>query len=258
MNAKNPYIVKPVYKAIQLLQSLAEAQADLTLISVCKRTQLPKTTAYKDLQTFMECGYVAYDTVAETYRLGMRAFELGRLASQQMPVQKVALPVMVALREQFDESVNLAVLDGTEVLCIESVNSTQALRMQTPTGTREGAHATSLGKAMLAFGDEAAWDARLSGRLTAHTSCTLTTLTHIKADLRATRARGFAIDNQETTEGGYCVGAPIFNQAGEVAAGLSISTPISRITPKREKDLGKAVVAAALEISRRLGYVATP
>ena len=257
MNLKNPYIVKPIYKAIQLLQSLAEAQTDLTLISVCKRTKLPKTTAYKYLQTFVECGYVAYDTAAETYRLGMRVFELGRLASQQVPVQKIALPVMVALRERFDESVNLAVLDGTEVLCIESVNSTQALRMHTPAGTREGSHATSLGKAMLAFGDETTWDARLSGRLTAYTSHTLTALAHIKADLRTTRARGFAIDNEETTEGGYCVGAPIFNQAGTVEAGLSISTPISRITPKREKELGKAVVAAALEISRRLGYASS-
>ncbi len=251
MSPQNLYIVKPVYKAIQLLQTLAEAQADLTLASICKRTQLPKTTAYKYLQTFLACGYVAYDLDSETYRLGMRLFELGRLANQQVKVQRVALPLMIALRDKFDESVNLAVLDGSEVLCIESVNSTQALRMQTPPGTREGVHATSLGKAMLAFLDEAAWDRHLRGPLKTHTSRTVTQPNQIKTELRKTRSRGYAIDNQETTDGAYCVGAPIFSSLGKVEAGISISAPVSRMNAKREKEFGKAVMDVAAEITRQ-------
>jgi IclR family acetate operon transcriptional repressor len=250
MTTQNLYIVKPVYKAVQLLQSLADAQTDLSLANICKRTKLPKTTAYKYLQTFVACGYVAYDLDSESYRLGMRLFELGRLANKQANLQRVALPLMIALRDKFDESVNLAVLDGNDILCIESVNSAQSLRMQTPPGTREAVHATSLGKAMLAFLDEAAWDKHLRGPLKAHTTRTLTQLISIKAELRKTRGRGYAIDNQETTDGAYCVGAPIFNTQGKVEAGISISAPISRMNTRREKEFGRAVMATAAEISK--------
>ncbi len=250
----NPYIVQPVQRALALLQNLAEADGELSLSEIGRRTQIPKATAFKYLQTLLAAGFVSFDEQSQHYRLGLLLFEMGRAAARQLRVQPLALPFLLALRNRFDESVNLAVLHGGDVLCIESVVSNQNLRMQTPPGTREGVHATSLGKSILAFLPEAEWERYLPTPLKAYTQHSIVDKEQLKVQLRQTRVRGYAIDNQETTDGAYCVGAPIFNQLGGVEAAISISAPVNRMTPEREAQFAQAVMQSALEISQRLGY----
>jgi IclR family acetate operon transcriptional repressor len=148
------YVVKPVYKALQVLIALGEAMRPLTLTEICHLVRLPKTTVFRYLQTLTVCGFISHDPHTDLYQLGARLFELGQLAGRQLRLRDVALPTMAGLRDRFNETVNLGILDGYDVVYVEMVESRHSLRMQATLGSRDPAYSTALGKAMLGFIDE--------------------------------------------------------------------------------------------------------
>lgn len=247
-----PYLVKPVYKALQVLIALGDEHRPLTLTEICHLVRLPKTTVFRYLQTLAQCGFVKHDRQADMYHLGARLFELGQLAGQQMRIRDVALPVMEELRERFNETVNLGILDGYDVVYVEMAESHHSLRMQATLGSRDPAFSTALGKAMLAYiGDPAR---HLPARMLPRTVYTLHTRGDVMRSLAQVRELGYALDDQENEEGARCVGAPIFEYPGRVAAAISVSAPASRLGRDQVGEVAVAVMAAAAAISRQLGY----
>jgi IclR family acetate operon transcriptional repressor len=254
-NIEQPYLVKPVYKALQVLLALGDEQRPLTLTEICHRVRLPKTTVFRYLQTLAHCGFVTHDRQVDMYQLGARLFELGQLAGQQLRIRDVALPVMAELRDRFNETVNLGILDGYDIVYVEMVESHHSLRMQATLGSRDPAFSTALGKAMLAFMDDPA--RHLPARLTPRTVFTLHTRAGVMGALAAVRQQGYALDDQENEDGARCVGAPIFEYPGRVTAAISVSAPASRLGREQVGEVAAAVRAAAATISRQLGHVAT-
>jgi DNA-binding IclR family transcriptional regulator len=254
--ATSSYLVKPVAKALQVLDCLGQEEAALTLSEISRRVRLPKTTTYRYLCTLCVSGLVARDHDADLYRLGLRLLELGQKVGDQLQIRRQALPLMAQLRDRFNETVNLAVLDGTEVVYVEMVPSTFALRMQATLGGRDPAYTTALGKAILAHLPPEQWCAHLPQRLMRRTPKTITSLAALKADLLATRARGFARDAGENETGARCIGAPIFHRSGLAVAALSVSAPAARLDDSREAEVAPAMMHAARTISAHLGYPA--
>jgi IclR family acetate operon transcriptional repressor len=252
---EQPYMVKPVFKALQVLIALGDEQRPLTLTEICHRVRLPKTTVFRYLQTLSQCGFVTHDRQADLYHLGARLFELGQLAGQQLRIRDVALPVMVGLRDRFNETVNLGILDGYDVVYVEMVESHHSLRMQATLGSRDPAYSTALGKAMLAFMDDPA--RHLPARLMPRTTFTLHTRASVMQALAQARKEGYALDDQENEDGARCVGAPIFEYPGRVTAAISVSAPASRLGRDQVGDVAMALREAANTISRQLGHVET-
>lgn len=252
------YIVKPVYKALGVLRCVGERGGELTLTEVSRLTKLNKTTVYRYLHTLAECGFVVHDRRTDTYRLGLRVWELGRLAGGDLRVREVALPIMQELRDAFNETVNLGILDGREVVYVEMAESSRSLSMRARVGGRDPVHSTSLGKAILAFLPEQERRNHLPSRLTSRTSQTHTSIQALKADLLSVWERGFALDREENEEGSHCVGAPIFDQSGAVAAAISLSAPASRMPEALQPKVSSAVTEAARTISERFGYTRPP
>jgi IclR family acetate operon transcriptional repressor len=250
---EQPYLVKPVFKALQVLIVLGDEHRPLTLTEICHRVRLPKTTVFRYLQTLAQCGFVTHDRQADMYHLGARLFELGQLAGQQLRIRDVALPVMTALRERFNETVNLGILDGYDVVYVEMVESHHSLRMQATLGSRDPAYSTALGKAILAFLDEPA--RHLPARLTPRTVFTLHTRASVMQALAQVRQQGYSLDDQENEDGARCVGAPIFEYPGRVTAAISVSAPASRLRREQVGEVAAAVREAAATISRQLGHV---
>lgn len=252
-NTGQSYVVKPVFKALQVLIALGDEHRPLTLTEICHRVRLPKTTVFRYLQTLAQCGFVAHDRQEDMYHLGARLFELGQLAGQQLRIRDVALPVMAALRERFNETVNLGILDGYDVVYVEMAESHHSLRMQATLGSRDPAFSTALGKAILAFLDEPA--RHLPSRLTPRTVFTLHTRASVMQALAQVRQQGYALDDQENEDGARCVGAPIFEYPGRVTAAISVSAPASRLGRDQVAEVAAAVREAAATISRQLGHV---
>jgi IclR family acetate operon transcriptional repressor len=252
MSINSNYLVKPVDKALQVLTLLADADNELSLKEICQRTGLPKTTAFRYLYTLSTHGYVAHNGDNDLYRLGPRSWQLGQSAGQYTRLLEVALPLMGTLRDRFDETVNLGVLNHSDVIYLGMVESRRALRMQATIGGHDPTYSTSLGKAILAFLPEDQWTAHVTTRLTPRTERTITSRTALRQDLALTRQRGYAIDQGENEEGSCCIGAPIFNRQGRVTAAVSLSAPASRLPIAQLAEVASAVMQTAALISQQL------
>jgi IclR family acetate operon transcriptional repressor len=151
--------------------------------------------------------------------------------------------------------VHLGVLDGSDVVYIEKVESKHAVRMFSQIGRTMPAYSTGVGKAILAFLPEERLERALPERLEARTPATITDKGELRRHLAAVRRRGYSTDEIENEEGIRCVGAPVFDHTGLVCAGISVAGPASRVTSDRIRELGKLVQDAALATSRRIGFV---
>lgn len=170
-------------------------------------------------------------------------------------IRQVALPHLQVLRDEFDESVNLAILDGAYVVYVERLVGTRALGVRTEVGKREPAHSTALGKAILSCLTKAEVKTFVKQHgLPQVTSHTITSSDRLCLELDKTRERGFAIDNEESELGERCVAAPIFDHVGRVAAAVSVSAPILRLPMSETPRFGVQVRKTAEAISRSLGY----
>ncbi|MCB0114188.1 MAG: IclR family transcriptional regulator [Caldilineaceae bacterium] len=248
------YIVKPVHKALQVLLCLGEDGQPQTLTEICYKVRLPKTTVFRYLQTLHASGFVGHDADSDTYRLGLRLFELGQLAGDQLRVRDVAWPYLQSLRDQFNETINLGMLDNMEIVYIDMAESRHSLRMQARLGSRDPVYSTALGKAILAFTPQERWPQHIPERFEPRTAQTQISRNALYDELLNSRARGYALDNGENEEGTLCIGAPIFDHSGHVRYALSLSAPASRIDESTLPAVTAAIVDVAATVSQRLGY----
>lgn len=246
------YIVQPVYKALQVLLCLGEERRDLALSEICHRVGLPKTTTFRYLQTLSACGFVTYDPDTDLYRLGPQVWALSRTHGDWLHLRATALPVMRALRNRFNETINLAVLDGSEIVYVDIVESRRSIRSQAHLTGRDPVHTTALGKAMLAFLPEDNWRCHLPVRLSPRTAASYTSIHSLKHDLQRIRARGYSIDMGENEEDMCCIGAPVYDSSSRVIAAISLTAPLWRFEERAMHYAARHVVQAAITISQRL------
>jgi DNA-binding IclR family transcriptional regulator len=157
--------------------------------------------------------------------------------------------------EECGETVQLAILDQTEVIYVAREDGTQPVRLISYVGKRLPAHATGLGKVLLAALPDGSFDSLFSKRpLAALTARTISSVNQLKAELRLVRERGYAHDNQESAEGLECLAAPIFDHTGQVIAAISVSLLSARASPEHFQCILRSVQRAVREISDRMGW----
>lgn len=248
------YIVQPVYKALQVLLCLGEERRDMALSEICHRVGLPKTTTFRYLQTLSACGFVTYDPDTDLYRLGPQVWALSRMQVHWLQLRAAALPAMRALRNRFKETINLAVLDGCEIVYVDIVESRRSIRAQAHLTGRDPAYTTALGKAMLAFLPEDNWRYHLPAQLAPRTAASYTSIHSLKDDLCRIRARGYSFDVGENEEDMCCIGAPVYDSNMQAIAAISLSAPLWRFEERVMHHAARHVVQAAITISQRLQH----
>jgi DNA-binding IclR family transcriptional regulator len=254
------YTIHVLAKALDLLELLGSNGSALGLAEICQRLNLPKSSVFRYLATLEHRGFVKRNPDTNQYRLGLKLLELGNVVVSQFDVREAALPVMRGLHDLAEETVNLAVIDNYQVVYIEVLEGkSHSVRIVGQPGQRQLAHSTAVGKAILAYMPQAEVDALVRRHgLPAFTTKTITTTEALQADLAGVRARGYAMDEEESDAGVRCVGVPIFDHHGGVVAGISISAPIDRMAPARLEKIRRELVAGAATISRQLGYRKLP
>jgi len=240
---------------MDILESVALQKNGVGLTELSREIGMPKSTLFRYLVTLERRGYVSRDRLTGRYELGLELFQLASMAVARHSVREMVLPLMHSLLDRFSETVNLGIMEGGEVLYLEILESPQAMKMSSRVGSRDYAHATSLGKAMLAFLPEGEVEevVRVHG-LPPRTERTITTLEGLKEELRKVKERGYALDDGENEPTARCVGAPIFNRFGEVAGALSLSGPAHRFSEARIEAMGQALMEATSRISERMRY----
>lgn len=246
------YRIGVLRKAFDVLDTL-ERDGSLTLTELSHRTATNKVTTLRILANLEAYGYVERDE-AGRYSLGMRLLQLGLRKSAATDLRAVAHPVLRALRDQFDETVNLGIPDGSGILYIDILESSLGLRMAATVGARDDLHSTAIGKAIASCwnGHDPAVGARMP--LRPKTERTITDPAAFDRELTRVRERGFAVDDEENESGARCVGAPILDHSGACVGAISVSGPTVRMTPDRVELIAPEVRRAAAMISERLGY----
>jgi DNA-binding IclR family transcriptional regulator len=241
-------------KVLSIFDLLDRSQDGLQLRVIAEQTKLNKSTAYRFLAHLENAGYLVRDS-AGAYLLGPRLVHLGSGSTYQLTIRKVSRPILEALWRETGETVNLAVLDGKEILYLDVIESPHNFRLVSQIGMRRPLHCTALGKAILASQSTSFRDELLSGtrfeKLTPHS---ITRPAEVVAELGRIQRRGYALDDEEVELGARCVAAPVLDSSGFVAAGVSISGPTTRMSRTRTSQIADSVKKAALEISRHLGY----
>jgi len=175
--------------------------------------------------------------------------------NQGATLQAVARPVLWELWKSTQETVNLAVLDQGTVLYVDVIESPHEFRLSSRVGTRRSPHVTALGKALAAFLPAGARDNILSTiTFQPATSKTIMNLLQFRQELEKVRRQGFAVDDEEAVQGARCVSAPILNSDREPIAAVSISGPVTRVSPNQVGALAEAVCDAARAISVAMGF----
>ena len=248
-------MINSVLKAIDILQAFSPSEPRLTLAEIAGRLGMPKSTTHNLLATLLSCGFVE-KVDADRYALGTAVVALTQAVRVNVELRDRAAPLLRELADQCRESVYLTVLDGDYALYIYAVESPNRLMARTAVGDRAHLHCTSVGKAMLAYlpAEEVEAIVKRVG-LPAASERTITRLDDLREELAATRARGFAIDNQEHELHTFCIGAPIFDASGRVIAACSISGADPEIVGRRLPELSQRVREVAQEASRRMGFV---
>lgn len=244
-----------VRNSARLLKVFLSREPELGVSELARRLGLAKSNVHRLLTTLLSEGLIERDPHTGGYRLGIVVFELGEAVKVHMDLHAAAGPVLVKLREQTTESSQIGVLDGTDVVYVDRLESPHTLRLFTETGRRVPAHCTSSGKILLAFRPETEREQLLARcNLTALTPHTITGLDALRAELLAVRSRGWAEAVNEREIGVASVAAPITNVRGEVIAAISIGAPFARFGAAVRRRHAGAVVEAGEAVSRRLGW----
>jgi IclR family acetate operon transcriptional repressor len=239
MSAKSaPAGVLVLHKTIDVLDALRQAPEGLSLAGLSSQIAMPKPTVYRILVTLESRGYLER-TDKSSYRISRKLFEAPRSTSLERMLQ-AARPAMEHLAKVCNETLNLGVLDGGEVLVVETLESQQAVRMSSKIGNRRYVHSTALGKVLVADLPERELLRLVRGKgMPQFTVATIVTEERLLVELERVRTQGYALDNTENEPDGRCIAAPIFDGQRKVVAALSISGPLPRMTMARAKGLLK-------------------
>lgn len=252
-----PDSVAAALKVFAVLEALAE-QETVGLAELSQRITTSKSTTYRLLQTMQDLGYVERKDDGEKYGLTLKVYGLGaKVLTRQADLIKVADKAMRVLSQETHEAVHLGILDPqtASVVYVHKFNSLYNLCMQSPIGKRNPLYSTSLGKALLAWGDGGEV-AELLPRL-AYVRITPNTITDagiLAAQLETVRRQGYAEEVEESEAGVHCMAVPVFDHIGRVVAAISLSFPAFRFDEQRRQDYVAKLQSAGRQTSEGLGF----
>ena len=243
--------IQVLERTFALLDMLAAHPDPVSLKDISERTGLHPSTAHRILND-LAIGRFVDRPQAGSYRLGMRLLELGNLVKARLDVRDAALGPMRELHKLTHQPVNLSMRQGDEIIYVERTYSERSgMQVVRAVGGRAPLHLTSVGKLFLAHDDPARVRAyALRTGLTGHTRNSITDLGRLERELAAVRANGVARDDEELELGVRCMAAGIYDDQGQLIAGLSVSAPADRL----EEGWLDKVKATAAQISASLGH----
>jgi DNA-binding IclR family transcriptional regulator len=242
---------KSAERVLDILELVAGSREGLSRSEIAEHLSIPKSSASVLLRSLVARRYLHATADGKRLTVGVRAFETGSGFLRQVSLRDLARPVMDGLVAEFACTCHLAVLDGRDVVYLDKVDPPRsAVQLVTSVGARLVAASTAVGRAQLAFLDDAELEARYS-----EPTRDEGVLDQLRARRDTIRAHGWASECGETTPGIGCVAAPIFDHEGRPIGAIG-ATYLEAIATGFELHAGPRLRAAALGISRLAGFVA--
>jgi DNA-binding IclR family transcriptional regulator len=256
---KNEGPVGTLSRGLHLLSCVAKAGGHIGLTKLAQTAGLNLGTAHRLASKLVELGYLERDEKNE-FSLGLNVLDLGFSYLASLDIRTQAMPELQRLRTDLDCAVSLCVLDGTDIVYVERLESSSLQpSIRAVVGSRLPVHSTAIGKAILAFLPPAQQHAIVERmKFEGYTRQTVRSRSDFEADLQTTKRRGYALSDQEHFEGYRAVAAPIFDKSGHVIAAIVAGAVLGRFSNLRDlrEVVAPRVIQAGHGISRRLGWAA--
>ena len=243
--------VAAVDRALDVLEILADAPEPLGVNEIARRLEVSPSSASRLLGTLASRGLVEKVEATGRYRLGVRLLQLGTHVLQRLDVRAVARPILERLERETGETATLSLPAAGEGVTVDHVPSRRSVRSAALVGRPSVAHATAVGKLVLAFGSGR--ETELPEHLEAFTARTITDPDELAAAVAATRERGWGEADGEREEDLAAIAAPVFGHAGGLAALIGVQGPSDRFDAEARQAALPALLVAARELSQLLG-----
>ena len=256
-SSKAPQSVQSVDRVFDILETLSSYPQGTTLSNIANTVGLHISTAHRLLNTLISRGYVRKEVETGRYRMTLRLFEISSRVSNALGLLAISKELLEGLANQLQEAVHLVERDGSDVVYLYKFEPLQHLvNMSSAVGCRNPIYCTGVGKSILALLPESEqlqlWQQM---DIKAYTPYTITDFSAMQKELAETRARGYALDNQEHELGVRCIAVAIRSWVGAPIAAISISATPSRLTDEKIEEYRIPLQHVCDEISSLLGYI---
>lgn len=249
--------VQSVILAIRLLEAVAESETPKRVTDLAQQIGTTKARVFRHLQTLVKRGYALQDEASGRYCSGPKLVLLGQRAIENLSLVNEARPVMRALCDALGHSVGLSQLAGESLHTVDMARGSTPFSITSLRGTQQIFHATALGKVALAFGEPRLAEKVLAAPLAAVTPHTITDPEKLRREIGRIAARGWAVSPNELNIGINALAAPIFDASERLTGAIAILDMVQLLPAQPSPKQIDSVLAAAVEISRRLGYRGT-
>ncbi len=244
--------VPAVERALNVLEALSQSRKGYSVSELSRRLSLPKSSVHLILRTLERRGYLQRQASGR-YRFGLKLIALSRAALDGVELREEARPSLAALSRQTGLTVHMGILERSEIVIIERIESESPVRVVSWIGRRLDLHSTAVGKALIAFLPEAIFEAEVRARqLHHHNDRTIASMTALRKELDRVRLMGYSVCDEEDEVGVRCVGAPVVDRHGQAIAAISVAGTTVQVPAERVSALGEQVKTAAEEISMRV------
>lgn len=240
--------VQSLLRAIDLLELLSEQGQGMRLVDIVSLAGIPASTAHRLLTTLEARHFVSFDRDSRCWTVGGRCFTVGAAFGRRRDIGALALPIMRRLRERSDQTVNLALAEASDMILISQTPGRNAPRGIAKPGTRAALTATALGQSIISRLPDAEIGALLKGAKPLP-SPKIT----LPGTIKATRERGYALDDEVNCAGLRCIAAPIFNEFSAPIAAISVAGASDRLKVECLGDISRDVLLAAQEVTLAIG-----
>ncbi|MBN1218045.1 MAG: IclR family transcriptional regulator [Anaerolineae bacterium] len=250
--------IRAVERALDILLCFSRQTPELTMTQIAERVGLYKSTVHRLLATLEGRRFVQRDPDTGIYQPGVRLLQIAYLTLEHNNLRRLAVPFLLHLWEQQHETIDLAVLDDTDVVFLDVLESPRRVKLAAAIGQRLPAHSTASGKAILAFMPEETVRRIFKDDIPQFTQYTLCSPEALFEDLRHTREQGFALSLEEYEEGINAVAAPILNLNGQPIGAVAVAGPAYRFNREQMIEIAPLVLATVRDIAQEVEMATYP
>jgi DNA-binding IclR family transcriptional regulator len=247
--------VQSIERAFAIAEEIARNREGIGLAELSKRVGLHNSTAFHLVKTMVQLGYVSQLADSRKYRIGRRMFTLAAGAMDEIELVSVATPVLEKLTRETGEYSHFAIRSGEQIVVVAKTAGTGIFQMVDRTGAVRPAHATALGKVLLAVLSPSQLARYLETcELRKFTAKTIVERDALLREIEEVRRKGLAFDDGEFDPEARCVAVPVRDFTGRIAGAIGMSGPMWRLSLQALQEKSKYVREAAVELSAELGF----
>ena len=255
MQNPDPYVIDIVDVALDVIDCLNDYTKFYRASDIAHKLGVNRSRIFRILKTLSARGYVDYDPDTQGYHLGVKFLHIGENVRERLDLRREAEPILVELAHQTGDSAHLLILQGDRAVTIDRRQGRNRLQVASPIGQSLPLYVGASPKILLAYLPEAERERIINSiEFESFTENTINDSNELRKSIEKIRQQGYAVDEEDYEQGVYAIGAPVHDDGGRVIAGITITTPGSRYSSKRRRELIALVINAGQRLSEKLGY----